>query len=190
MLDGTPSSARQLDLSGWIASRFSPKPLLPRNEGCVRRWRESCEALSLLRRTFTTRPVPHVARRKMDEHRACRRGTVSRRHLIPQLAETHGPWRERGPAARRRGVWSENDAGFASRRRRWEHRRRVETSELDRQRDPGRWAHGGCLGATCRGRTRPRGETPWGGAGNRRSRGIRMGQPGPQRWGSPHGVEP
>ena len=43
--------------------------------------------------------------------------------------------------------------------------------------DSARRAHGGCLGAGGRGRTRPRGETPRGGAGGLRSGGIRMGQP-------------
>lgn len=40
-----------------------------------------------------------------------------------------------------------------------------------------RRAHGGCLGAGGRGRTRPRGEMLRGGAGGRGSGGIRMGQP-------------
>jgi hypothetical protein len=39
------------------------------------------------------------------------------------------------------------------------------------------WAHGGCLGVGGRGRTRPRGEMPRGGAGSRRSGDVRMGQP-------------
>jgi hypothetical protein len=39
-------------------------------------------------------------------------------------------------------------------------------------------AHGGCLGVWGRRRTWPRDETPWGAAGKRRSKGIRMGQPG------------
>ena len=43
---------------------------------------------------------------------------------------------------------------------------------------PRRRAHGGCLGVGGRGRTRPRGETPRGGAGSLRSGGVRMGQPG------------
>ena len=38
-------------------------------------------------------------------------------------------------------------------------------------------AHGGCLGVGGRRRTRPRGETPRGGAGSLGSGGVRMGQP-------------
>ena len=45
------------------------------------------------------------------------------------------------------------------------------------------------LGAGYRGRTRPRGETPWGLAGTERSRGVRMGQPAHRgRWAPPLGV--
>jgi hypothetical protein len=51
----------------------------------------------------------------------------------------------------------------------WAHWRRMRASA--------RRAHGGCLGVGGRGRTRPRGEMPRGGAGSQRSGDVRMGQP-------------
>ena len=53
-----------------------------------------------------------------------------------------------------------------------------ECKEPGRCKTSGRRAQGGCLGDGGRGRTRPRGEMPGGGAGSLRSQGIRMGQPG------------
>ena len=50
-------------------------------------------------------------------------------------------------------------------------------------------AHGGCLGGGGRGRTRSRGEMPWGGADSLGSRGLRMGQP-PRRTAGDPGVSP
>ena len=92
--------------------------------------------------------------------------TIGRRDVFPHAAR----------GGKRRGA---SDKA----RPRWREPVRAVVLRSDSGRESGwheasaRRAHGGCLGVGGRGRTRPRGETPRGGAGGLGSGGVRMGQP-------------